>query len=148
MNSKKNKNIHFKLVGIKTSQFAIIEDNFKKEEDTGLNVKVNYGADPDNYGVAVVFNVRFDCDGKSFLILEVEHHYSIKQEDWNSLLSEDEKTLHLNLDLARHLTVLTVGTTRGVLHSKVENTSYYQLILPTIDLTQFIKEPIDISLKA
>ena len=35
-----------------------------------------------------------------------------------------------------------MGTLRGVLHAKVENTPYNMFILPTINVTELVKEDI------
>jgi hypothetical protein len=41
-----------------------------------------------------------------------------------------------------HFGVITVGTARGVLHSKTDGSIFNDLILPTINLTEIIKDDI------
>ncbi|WP_262906606.1 hypothetical protein [Tenacibaculum finnmarkense] len=36
--------------------------------------------------------------------------------------------------------MITVGTTRGVLHSKTDNTIFNEFILPTLNVSQMITE--------
>jgi len=39
-----------------------------------------------------------------------------------------------------HLTVLTIGTARGVLHTKLEKTGFEKYLLPTLNISDLIKE--------
>ena len=54
----------------------------------------------------------------------------------------DNKTNTLNVPhgFPGHLAMLTGGTTRGILHAKTEGTCYNQYVLPTINVTEIIKE--------
>ena len=42
--------------------------------------------------------------------------------------------------------MITVGTLRGVLHAKTENTEFNEFFLPTINVTDLIKEDIRFNL--
>jgi hypothetical protein len=50
--------------------------------------------------------------------------------------------------IATHFVVLAVGTLRGVLHAKVENTFLNGFLMPTINVTEMVKEDIRIGTKA
>ena len=45
-----------------------------------------------------------------------------------------------------HLAVITVGTTRGVLHAKTENSKFNKYFLPTINVNELVKNDISFAL--
>lgn len=49
-------------------------------------------------------------------------------------------TLVIPKGFLRHLAMLTVGTSRGILHAKTEGTCFNKYVLPTINVTLIIKE--------
>ena len=38
--------------------------------------------------------------------------------------------------------MLTIGTTRGVLHSKTENTPFNSFLLPTLNVNELVKKDV------
>jgi hypothetical protein len=47
-------------------------------------------------------------------------------------------------DFIRQLLVIAIGTARGVLHTKTENTPFNRFILPVLDATNLIKEDVEL----
>ncbi len=47
-------------------------------------------------------------------------------------------------DFMRQLLVITIGTARGVLHTKTENTPFNRFLLPILDATNLIKEDVEL----
>ena len=39
-----------------------------------------------------------------------------------------------------HLTVLTIGTARGILHAKLEKSGFEKFLLPTLNISDIIKD--------
>jgi hypothetical protein len=75
-------------------------------------------------------------DEKAFLILKTRCEFEIEGEAWNSFISEN--TITVPEGFASHLAVITVGTARGVLHEKTNDTSFNHFVIPTINLTALI----------
>jgi hypothetical protein len=50
------------------------------------------------------------------------------------------KTIILPKGFVRHLAVLTVGTVRGILHTKTEGTDSNKFVLPTINVADMISD--------
>lgn len=46
-----------------------------------------------------------------------------------------------------HLTTIMVGTARGILHAKTENTLFNQFLLPTIDVTELVTDDVIMTFK-
>lgn len=136
---KKTNSIGFSLKKISTEQFAIIEDGFNDKGKIRLNTSFRFAADDKTKFLAVFASFVFDSDQKPFLIVEASCHFSIKDLAWNDMLVVDTRTLLVPKGFLCHLVMLTVGTTRGILHAKTEGTCFNKYVLPTINVTEIIK---------
>ncbi len=137
--------ISFKLHAIKTEQFAIIEDTYNESDAVQLQSNYRFGSVVSDKLVAVLVNYRFKSPNGVFLTIEVSCLFDIKPESWESIYNSEKSELILPKAIATHLLVLTIGTARGVLHAKTENTPYNRFILPTLNVSESIKEDVVIS---
>ena len=76
--------------------------------------------------------------------MEIANHYKIKESAWIEMQNSNNK-LVLAKEFASHLVMLTIGTLRGTLHCKTENTEFNKFILPTINVTELIKSDVELS---
>jgi len=138
------KSIPFRLSGIETTQFAIMEDSYKDDCDINVVVGVPIAATDENHLIDVSLNIKFKCDETTFIILEVKLQFDIETEAFNSLFitKKKKKYLVIPVGLSRHLATLAVGTARGILHEKLTKTKLKDFLLPTIDLTEILDEDI------
>lgn len=138
------KNISFRLIGIETTQFAVMEDSYKDNCDISLVVGVPITASDENHQIDASLNIQFKCEEVPFIILEVKLQFDIEPETFNSLyVTKKKKTsIVIPVGLTRHLATLAVGTARGILHEKLNKTKLHDFIIPTIDLTKILDEDI------
>lgn len=138
------KNISFRLIGIETTQFAVMEDSYKDDCDISLVVGVPITASDENHQIDASLNIQFKCEEVPFIILEVKLQFDIEPETFNSLyVTKKKKTsIVIPVGLTRHLATLAVGTARGILHEKLNKTKLHDFIIPTIDLTKILDEDI------
>jgi len=138
------KNISFRLIGIETTQFAVMEDSYKDDCDISLVVGVPITASDENHQIDASLNIQFKCEEAPFIILEVKLQFDIEPETFNSLyVTKKKKTsIVIPVGLTRHLATLAVGTARGILHEKLNKTKLHDFIIPTIDLTKILDEDI------
>ncbi len=135
--------ISFGLRSITTEQFAIIESAFdKSNENIELSNGLRFGFNIEKRVVSVLLSVSFSQEKGPFLLLEIGCYFEIIKEQWNKLYNPDTGEIKLPLPLVTHLVVLTMGTLRGVLHAKVENTTFNMFLLPTINVTEMVKEDV------
>ena len=127
--------ISFLLKGISTNQFALIKESYQEGQEIKIESNLRFGVDKDNAGIIVIFNVKLDCGDSPFLVLEIACEFDIEKKSFESLKDSDKKSITLPMNFSRHLAVLTVGTSRGVLHAKLEHTDFKQFFLPTINVT-------------
>jgi hypothetical protein len=72
------------------------------------------------------------------MIVEAGCHFAIKPESWEKLLNDGQKILVVPKGLMQHLAMLTVGTTRSILHAKTENTIFNKYVIPTINVAEIL----------
>ncbi len=131
--------IQFSLKKINTEQFAIIEDAYNSQiEDMNLEIHISFGISSESSSIVSIIKFQFKQNEKSFLIIEVSCEFSVEKSNWNEFLKEGK--LIIPQGFLVHLSTITVGTTRGVLHSKTTNTKFNNFILPTIDITKIVTE--------
>lgn len=137
---KELKSVEFSLKKIATEQFAIIEEGFDEKGNIRLNTSFRFAADEIQRYIAVYTFFTFESNNKPFLIVEASCHFAIKDDAWEVMFNHELNSLNVNKGFLCHLAMLTVGTSRGMLHAKTEGTCFNKYVLPTIDVTQIIKE--------
>ena len=131
----------FAFLNIKTSQFAVIEEAYRKTGELAIQADNKYGVSIEKRQIVVKLHFRFYKTESPFISIEVACYFEIDKKGWKQLVNENGDVL-LPKNLLSHLTVLTVGTTRGILHSKTEGTKYNKYILPTINVNQLVEEDV------
>lgn len=133
--------ISFGLRKITTQQFAVIENAFdEKNDNIELGTGLRFGFNLDKKNIIVLLSINFSQSKNPFLLLEIGCFFEIVNNQWDNLYDVNSNEIKLPIALARHLVVLTVGTIRGVLHAKTENTVYNKFFLPTINVNELVVE--------
>ncbi len=135
-----NKPINFAFKNITTEQFALLADMYEEKETVELETQIRFGVDFDQKLIAVFTPLKFLQNSKPFLIIEVACHFAIPEESWNDLKIEEGKAVKVPKGFLTHLAVLTIGTARGVLHCKTENTPFNKFLIPPINVNDIVKE--------
>ena len=138
--------IGFFLNKITTEQFAIIESAFKNDAEIQFNINSKYGINVKDKMIAVSVAPAFSQNKIPFLVIEIACHFTIAGDAWVRFTNKDKTKLILPLGFVRHLTMLAIGTVRGVLHSKTENTTFNKFVLPTINVNEIVKNGISFDL--
>lgn len=133
--------IPFSLLRIKTEQFAAFDIESTKLDSTALEAAIRFGIDRSNRLVGVYTKITFLQEEKPFLLVEVRCDFQIEASAWQNLI-KDSGQIVLPLALAQHLGVLSIGTTRGVLHAKTEGSPFNNYLIPTLDVTQLVKSDV------
>ncbi|WP_439182505.1 hypothetical protein [Carboxylicivirga taeanensis] len=136
----KNNEVSFALAKVTTEQFATFEDNFCPDSDIQLKLDFRFNASIENHLVGVFAAFTFACNEKPFMTIEAGCHFEINTESWENLFDSESKQLTIPKGMIQHLAVITVGTARGILHAKTENTKFNQFHLPTVNLAEIITE--------
>lgn len=140
--SEESNKIGFSLRKVTTEQFAIIESSFEDDKPIDLQAGLRFGINNESKVISTIFSTNLLQAKTPFLILEVGCHFSITKDAWDSFLNVDNSKIVIPKGFLSHLVMLTIGTTRGVLHSKTENTPFNKFLLPTMNVNELVKEEV------
>jgi hypothetical protein len=146
MEKRKNK-IDFSLLGIKTEQFALEEENYSSKGKTGLSTSLQFKFEPSDKQIGVFSTFKFLQSKKIFVKIEVSCHFKVGDESWNTFIQLDESKLVVPKDFLAHLATITTGTTRGILFSKTEGTIFSKYIIPIINVVDQIEDDASLDLE-
>lgn len=129
--------IGFKLLKIHTSEFAILENELTEIDKIKFQTALRFAVADANNRVACQVTIEFlSEDSKKLLKLQTDNQFKVKPEDWDKMKSEN--SIILPKGFMAHLATISVGTARGVLHCKTENTIYNKFILPLVNVVEII----------
>lgn len=137
---KNNAKINFVLLDIKTEQFAILEDNYIENEIINLNTNLTFGLNSDDKVFLVTPKYTFEIKKIPFMTIQISCFFKIEDAAWNSFIIDNKITFPK--DFIAHMSMISVGTSRGVLHTKTEGTIFNKYILPTINVAKMIPKDI------
>lgn len=138
---KKEENIGFELIGISTEEFAILQENSKLDDSYDLNAGISFKIDEQKHQIGCFVSLVLEKELEKLLKLKVGCHFIIQTENWNAFFNNNE--IIIPKGFASHLAMLTVGTARGVFHSKTEHTAFNNFIIPTINVTKFFESDLN-----
>lgn len=132
--------INFNLLKIKTDQFAVFEENFNKSEIVNLNTNLSFGLNSDDKVFLVTPKYTFEIQGKPFMTVQISCFFKIEDSTWNTF--KKKKQIVFPKDFVAHMAMITVGTSRGILHTKTEGTVFNEFILPPLNVSEMIGEDV------
>ena len=130
----------FILRKISTQQFATIDTNCVENTIIKLGTEIKYGIDEKHRMIACHSRIQFISNDLPFIIIHLSCEFELIEDSWHNFVDVSHNLLKLPVGFMQHLAVITIGTARGVLHAKTENTKYNQYFLPTINVTDLVKE--------
>lgn len=133
-----DKILEFKIINIKTEQFALFEENHLDKGEINLDTNLSYGLNATERNFIVSIKFTFRMKKKPFMTIQVNCNFEISQESFNSLIVNDN--IIVPNKFIAHIAKITIGTSRGILHSKTEGTIFNKYILPTINVSQMLPE--------
>lgn len=134
----KNKNIEFSIKNINTEQFALFEVNHSDNGKINLETNLSYGLNTQERDFIISLKFTFEIKKKPFITIQVNCNFGIGVESFNDLIIEDK--IIIPSWFIAHMAMITIGTSRGILHSKTEKTAFNKYILPTINVAKMIPE--------
>lgn len=136
----KKKNISFRLLNIVTEQFATFEiENIPENND--LKSELQFSINPESRVVACRMKFQFLHENQPIVVLSVVCNFDVEESSWNSNIVSNKKII-LPRHFLEHLCVITVGTSRGILHTKTENTFFNKFMIPTLDVSTLVEKDV------
>ena len=141
---KNSDSIKFTLHKITTEQFAIIADPPANDDKVSFKTDFTFGCNMEEKAIGVFLKISFENDSNPFLLVEAGCHFLIEDISWESIFFMDKNKLVLPKGFASHLLMICMGTTRGILHSKTENTRLNNYYLPLVNVSEMIKSDLEL----
>lgn len=132
--------VTFQLKGISTDEFATIKECYKEDESVQIETGYGFEVDSENFTVAVHFSILYKCNELPFIVLKLTCAFDVDKESFNTMFDSKSGKYIIPKGFLTHLTFLTIGTARGVLHAKLEKTGFEKYLLPTLNVADLIKE--------
>ncbi|OXB04393.1 hypothetical protein [Flavobacterium pectinovorum] len=131
-----NESAGFALIAIKTEQFALFEENYSSKKEMNVTTSLEFKINEGEKRIGVFATFTFDQTKKPFVKTQVSCHFVIDPNSWKSFIKND--LIIFPKSFIGHLTMLTIGTARGVLHAKTEGTEFNKFILPVINVNELV----------
>jgi hypothetical protein len=136
-----NKQILFQLMAMATEEFATFEENLQDGEiDLKIQISSEFGIDAESRRVQTSVRFGYFNNEQPIIILEASCEFQVVPDSWEGFFNKGRTNLTLPKTLVQHLATITVGTTRGILHSKTENTPFNKYFIPLINVTEMFNE--------
>lgn len=131
--------VNFQLLEIGTSEFAIIDSVGINPKKIKFNTGLQFGVSDANTEIMCNVIIEFFSDEQKLLLkLRTENQFKVKPEDWTAF--ENDNILTIPKGFLVHIAMISVGSARGILHCKTENTPFNVFVLPLVDVAAMIVE--------
>lgn len=137
---KKKMAFGFSINKIISDQFAALPDVYVEGSDVDLSTNLAFRLDDNGHALTINVGCRFEQGHRTFLLISVSTTFEINVKTKD--LWKDQEDVVVSKAFIRHLTLLSIGIARGVLHTKTENTVFNKFILPPLDLNTLVPEDI------
>lgn len=122
----------FRMYGIHLNQFAILDKD--NTEGIGMTVGLNFKYADNGKKIACATTFNFLSEERKVMILELTCDFEIQTSDWEAFKHEEK--IVIPKELLEFFTVHTIGTARGVLFCKTENTQFNHIVIPPINVSE------------
>ena len=136
----------YRIVDIQTLQFATFETSYRPEiEELNVTSAYSYGVDSSSRLFICAMSVSFFQEGNIIVKIDSQVVFQFNESAFNSFVSDNK--FIMDEKAVGHFTSILYGATRGILASKLEETSLRKIILPPVELDQLIDRPLEITLE-
>lgn len=131
-------NLSYRLSKIETRQFAIFPEAFGSGEAIEVDAELAFAPNADRTDIRSVITLKYMQKERLLMVLELACVFNIAPKSWDEMKKDGHWVVPV--DFLRYMGTITVGTARGVLHTKTEGTVLNTYLLPPINLMELVKE--------
>lgn len=128
--------IAFRIIGVEIESFTYNPKDFMEGKNSTIVTDIQFKADSENHQIASFSTFTFNCESKPFIVITLICHFEIAPNSWEDCYVD--ATMKFPMDFMTHLAIMSVGTARGVIHTKTEG----KFLLPTINVKELVKEDV------
>jgi hypothetical protein len=128
--------LHYKISKIETKQFAVFADNLNVNSDVEIGTSFGFNVRNDCEQIRCISKFEYLQEDKLIMLLEIVTYFDIAPDGAERI--KEQKSIAV--EFLRYMATIVVGTARGIIHSKTENTIINSIILPPVNLVEAITE--------
>ena len=141
------KSIEFRIKNLATTQFAI----FDTPEEVSLSrfsLKLDcaFGIDREKRELGCRLSITVSLEDNPAIKIEASMIYELSEKTFNGFVADN--VLVIPQEITALFVVKLYDTMRGILFGKLSSTAYSQFLLPSINMKEFVDEPLELSLDA
>lgn len=134
-------NIGFKIINLKIEQWALFEEHYdSKNENIAINTNVQIKINDQNNQIGVFLTIQIEQNNQMLIKAQTSNHFEIEKNKWEAM--KNESTIIIPKDFVAHLAMIAVGTMRGVLVAKTEQTTLSKMVLPTLNVQKMFENDV------
>lgn len=135
--------IPYRIKRIQTLQFAFSADKYNSTIKTECSVEVVFAYSINLDEIRCTMTFSYLQQEVSLLTAEIQGSFEIAKDGAEKL----KKAREIPVDFLQYMASIVTGTARGIIHAKTEGTVLNAIVLPPINLTEYIKEPLQIEVE-
>ncbi|MDE6668934.1 MAG: hypothetical protein K2K26_04520 [Muribaculaceae bacterium] len=141
-----NKTIGYRILNIRTIQFATFDSSFDPlETELRIDTSCSYKVNPEKR--YFICEIATDFLQKDIPIIRIATQATFELNEEGFSQFTDDKEFIMPDESVRYFTSILYGATRGILVCKLEGTEFRKFILPPVNLTETIDHPLHIDMK-
>ncbi|ANT65125.1 hypothetical protein [Prosthecochloris sp. CIB 2401] len=140
---QQNEGVGFALRKISLDQFAVLKEAYQEGEKVHYDVSLDFGLNTELKMFRVSSRISFaQLPPQPFLLIEGSAEFAIEPDAWERFILEGESAVVFPHGFVAHLAALTVGSLRGMLYIKTQDTIFNRFLIPTINVAEIVGEDI------
>lgn len=128
--------IPFKIKKIEIAQFAVFPEALDVSKNVQVNSQFSFDANIEAHVVRCKANFYYKQDDCLVLVLVVYCYFDIDSPSLETF--KDGDNYRIPVDFLRYMATIVVGTARGIIFTKTENTPINHILLPPINLVKML----------
>ena len=128
--------VGFTLGRIATEQFATFPEQLDANQKVDIVHAFKFMLKPDVRQLGIVTSFDFKQKQAVVMRISVSAHFQIGEDAWSDF--ESKNKVIFPKDFITNITGITIGISRGVLHTKNEHTEFSRYMLPLLDISKVI----------
>ena len=140
--------IPFRIIGLHVDSFFLTDHKFQIEIPVEVLTSYDFGVNIDEHLVVARHSYTYLQEGTKLLQMTLISTFDVKPDAFQSMLQENKFTLEPFF--SQYLSTINVGAARGEIHARCQaaESELADIILPPINLTEALPEPIVITLES
>lgn len=111
-------------------------DQLVNGDNVTVESEFGFGVNTDASDIRCITKINYFQGEKLLLTTEIHCFFAVNEEGSKQLIEKGR----VEVGFLRYLATIAIGTVRGIIHTKTENTTLNPVVLPPLNLVEAIKD--------